>query len=231
MIRHAQASFGQTDYDRLSELGHEQAHLLAAHLDRIGVDFDAIYLGSQLRHDQTLEAYRTVCSRKGNGLPPVRKNDFFNEYDAGSILRTFVPILIREEPGFEDQVAEMTTSNRSFEKVFGKVLKRWFDHKGEAHNFESWASFTSRVQRGIRQIMDREGSGKRVAVFTSGGPISAVVQKALGLSNQSTISIASQIVNSSVSRFKYNKEAVMLFGFNDITHLELDDPDRLITYR
>jgi broad specificity phosphatase PhoE len=161
----------------------------------------------------------------------VRKSDFFNEYDAGSILRTFVPVLIDEEPGFEADVAQMATSNRSFEKVFEKVLQRWFAYEGDGRDFESWASFTSRVQCGIRQLMDREGSGKRVALFTSGGPISAVVQKALGLSNQSTISIAQQIVNSSVSRFKYNGEAVMLFGFNDITHLELDDPDRLITYR
>jgi broad specificity phosphatase PhoE len=231
MIRHAQASFGKADYDRLSDLGHEQARLLAVHLSRIGVCFDAIYLGRQLRHAQTLEAYRAVCPEKENGPPPVRITDFFNEYDAGALLKTFVPILCREDPAFAAVAAKMHTGNRSFQIVLEKVLLRWFDHREETEHAESWASFTSRVQQGLREIMAREGPGKRVAVFTSGGPISVVVQKALSLSNQSTLGLLHQIVNSSVSRFKYNGEGVMLFGFNDFTHLELDDPYRLITYR
>ena len=34
LVRHAQGSFGSADYDVLSERGHEQAHVLAAELDR-----------------------------------------------------------------------------------------------------------------------------------------------------------------------------------------------------
>lgn len=231
MIRHAQASFGKPDYDRLSDLGHEQAHLLAIRLNRIGLDFDAIYSGQQLRHAQTLEAYRNVCSENENALPSVQKSDAFNEYNAESVLKTFIPVLIREEPGFEAEVMKMKTSNRSFQNVLEKALLRWLDHRDESRCMDSWESFTGRVKHGVQEIMAREGSGKRVAVFTSGGAISAVVQKALNLSDRSTLSLSWQIVNSSVTRFKYSGERLMLFGFNDFTHLELGDHDRLITYR
>jgi broad specificity phosphatase PhoE len=49
VIRHAQASFGQDDYDRLSELGFRQARLLEAFFNRIGTRFQAIYSGSLKR--------------------------------------------------------------------------------------------------------------------------------------------------------------------------------------
>ncbi len=231
MIRHAQASFAEADYDRLSPLGHEQAGLLAAHLARSGVEFDAVYRGRQRRHEQTLEAYLADCARRGIKAPAPQESRFFDEYDAGAILRTFLPVLIREDPGFEAEVEKMKSSNRAFQKVLEKVLLRWFDHRDETQQLESWASFTARVQRGLFEVMAREGAGRRVAVFTSGGPISAAVQKALTLSNESTLSIVRQIVNSSVTRFKYSGDRMTLFGFNDFTHLEPGYSDRLITYR
>ena len=37
LIRHGQASFGTDDYDRLSDLGHEQSRLAGRHLGGQGV--------------------------------------------------------------------------------------------------------------------------------------------------------------------------------------------------
>ena len=42
MVRHAQASFGTDDYDRLSELGHRQAGWLGEYFRYRGLTFDQV---------------------------------------------------------------------------------------------------------------------------------------------------------------------------------------------
>jgi broad specificity phosphatase PhoE len=68
-------------------------------------------------------------------------------------------------------------------------------------------------------------------VFTSGGPISVTVQNALGLSDEKALEISWQILNTSITRIKYNSHSMMLAGFNEVTHLELEGDEGLITYR
>jgi len=55
LIRHAQASFGAADYDELSPLGHEQSRALGQALKALEIVPDAVCLGAQKRHRQTLE--------------------------------------------------------------------------------------------------------------------------------------------------------------------------------
>ena len=55
LIRHAQASFGAEDYDKLSELGHEQSVALGKALSQHGVMPEAWVMGDMRRHRETLE--------------------------------------------------------------------------------------------------------------------------------------------------------------------------------
>ena len=95
----------------------------------------------------------------------------------------------------------------------------------------TWNGFKDRVLSGVDRIMQIQGAKKTLAVFTSGGPISVVVQGALGLTDKSAMAQSWQIMNASISRFKYNTKGLALAGFNDITHLELENDDKLLTYR
>jgi broad specificity phosphatase PhoE len=70
-----------------------------------------------------------------------------------------------------------------------------------------------------------------LAVFTSGGPISVAVRSALGLSDRMTLEISWQLMNASITRLKYNSKGIMLMGFNEVSHLELEGDERLLTYR
>lgn len=54
LVRHGQASCGKSDYDNLSETGHEQAYLLGKHFAAHGVAPSLIVSGSMKRHRQTL---------------------------------------------------------------------------------------------------------------------------------------------------------------------------------
>jgi broad specificity phosphatase PhoE len=231
LIRHAQASFGSPDYDRLSETGHRQAVVLADHLKDRGVQFDAIYSGGQRRHEQTLAAFQARLSAAGSPCPPVTATPAFNEYDSETILRTLIPLMISERPEFESDVSQMVQDKRLFQKVFEQVMLKWVEGEHPVNGLETWKTYGDRVMTALETLMDREGAGKHVAVFTSGGAISVCVQKALHLTDALSLNLAWQIMNTSITRLKYSGGRLMLFGFNDVAHLEAKKEERLLTYR
>ena len=53
LVRHGQASFGKANYDKLSELGAQQAQLLGEFWGRQGFAFDAMWRGDMVRHEET----------------------------------------------------------------------------------------------------------------------------------------------------------------------------------
>ena len=75
------------------------------------------------------------------------------------------------------------------------------------------------------------GSGRCVAVFTSGGPIAAAVGSVLGLAPEKAVGLSWQLVNASVTRFKFSPIRISLDTFNEYGHLEKSGNDRLVTYR
>jgi hypothetical protein len=38
-------------------------------------------------------------------------------------------------------------------------------------------------------------------------------------------------MNASITRIKYNSQGIMLAGFNEVSHLELEGDQSLLTYR
>ena len=116
-------------------------------------------------------------------------------------------------------------------EIFSQVMDRWTKGEYEAEGVPRWEEFTKRVDLGIEKIKTRHGAKKRLAVFTSGGPISVAVKSALGLSDRMTLEISWQLMNASITRLKYNSKGIMLAGFNEVMHLELERDERLLTYR
>jgi len=231
LIRHAQASFGKSDYDCLSDIGQLQSKILADHFQNLEFQFDTIYSGSLLRHEQTLEAYLNVLNTFEKEIPPVRKADALDEYDSENILKTLIPEMIRKEPAFEAEVTKMFSDKRAFQKVYDKIMRQWISSEKSINNLETWNTYSERVFSRLQTIMTSEGSGKNVAVFTSGGPISVIVQKAINLSNDNILQLTWQIMNTSITRLIYSGNRLMLSGFNDFTHLELKKDKSLLTYR
>jgi broad specificity phosphatase PhoE len=231
LIRHAQASFGEPNYDRLSDVGHRQATALADHLEQRGITFDAIYSGSQHRHEQTLAALQARLFAAGKPCPPVTTTEAFNEYDSEAILKTLIPLMIEKNPDFETEVNHMIRDKRSFQKVYEQVMLKWVESEHSINGLKTWKTYGERVISGLQAVMDQQGAGKNVAVFTSGGAISVCVQKALHLSDTLALNLTWQIMNASITRLKYAGSRIMLFGFNDVAHLEAKKDDRLITYR
>jgi broad specificity phosphatase PhoE len=106
--------------------------------------------------------------------------------------------------------------------MFEELMTRWAAGDLTAPEVESWAAFRERVQRALRLITNREGSGRRVAAFTSGGFIGAAVQTALRAPDPSGLEVNWRVRNCSLTGFLFRGERLSLDTFNAIPHL--DDP-------
>lgn len=231
LIRHAQASFGSDNYDRLSGTGHKQAAVLAEYIHNIDISFDQIYSGTMERHRDTAAAYISVSKRKNIDIPEIMYDSRLNEYDAEAILKTLIPVMISEKPHMQKYLEKFLSDKKSFQIVFSEIMNMWCSGKYEMKNTASWAEFTSGVYGIIDEIIQKHTGNKNIAVFTSGGPISSLIMKVLSLNVDSTMQIRDQIVNSSITRFKYSESSIMISSFNEYSHLELTGEKDMVTYR
>jgi len=230
-FRHGQASFGEENYDRLSPIGVRQAQVLARYLADAGKVFDAVYYGEMERQQKTAREF--INHYRQNKLPVPRPeiSDAFNEYDSFAVWQALIPELIEEKPSLTKELDKLPGDQKAFQMVFSQVMVRWTKGEYRASGIPRWDDFVRRVNSGIEKLATRHGAQKRLAVFTSGGPISVTVKAALGLSDKMALEISWQLMNASITRIKYNSKGIMLAGFNEVSHLELEGDERLLTYR
>ena len=233
LIRHGQASFGAKDYDRLSPVGLRQARILADHLFGLGIGFDAVYCGRLKRQKDTARAF---CDRYGRQQPALGEPTVlgaFDEYDAKALLYARSLLARDEEAVSLEALDALRGDRRTFQAYFSDTVDRWLagEYDGQA-DVTSWKDFNARVAGGVQRLVRDHQRGKRVAVFTSGGPICAVVKQALGLSDHTAIETNWQIMNASLTCIRYNgSRPPALSVFNNTTHLLLEQDPVLLTYR
>ncbi len=226
LVRHGQASFGASNYDRLSPLGERQALLLGEHLRRVGFRADAWLCG-------TLERQRTTLAGILQGLgasAPTEAHACFNEYDHEAILEAYLPRVMGEMGLAPEQRAALFADARQFQTAFLGVMRHWME--GTAHDsasLETWSAFGARVREGLQRLV-RSGH-ERLVLVTSGGPIAQAVQAALGLGPEQTFHLNWGIYNASVTELRARGGTLMLSGFNAVAHLELAGDPSLLTYR
>ena len=199
VVRHGQARPFDRNPDQLSPLGEEQSRLLGEYWKRLGVSFDEVWSGSLLRQRQTAEL--------AIGSPQILED--WNEYDANGILHNFAPPY-ELEPGAD--------RNRKFQKVFEPAVLAWIE--AESHpTVETWLAFRERVLRGLRRLQDGP-SNRNVVLFTSGGPISVLVQAAIAGHPRSFLEVNWRVKNCSITEFTFSRERLSLDSFNALPHLE-----------
>ncbi|CAB1057641.1 Phosphoglycerate mutase [Olavius sp. associated proteobacterium Delta 1] len=231
LFRHGQASFGEDNYDKLSPIGVIQSQILGRHLAQTGKSFDAIYFGEMERQQKTAQEFIDHCSKNKLSTPQPTIFDAFNEYDSVAVWQALVPELAQEDPSIAQDAAEIIGNKKAFQRIFAKVMNRWISGSYQAAGIPYWHDFKQRVRQGLADLIARHGVRKQIAIFTSGGPISVVVQAALGLTDPKTLEVSWQLMNASITRVKYNSRGIMLAVFNDVTHLELEGDKTLLTYR
>jgi len=223
-IRHGQASFGTDNYDRLSETGQEQSRILARHLGERKTAFDLTVSGSLERQQHTADCFFEGSSRPEHLVLPE-----LNEYDSRAIMTTLTPSVLEEKPELQQDAQKLLKDRKSFQRVFEAVMLRWVSGN-HSNNLVSFADFSAGINRSIDRLMTDHGSGKTIGVFTSGGPVSTAVQRALGIAHEEVMRINWQVANTSVTRFRCTESRFSLLSFNEYGHLEAAG-DEYITFR
>jgi len=197
LIRHGQARPFQPDSDRLSDTGEQQAALLGEYWRERGIRFDEVYSGTLRRHTQTAELA---------GFTGFERLPGFDEYDAGAILRAL--------PEFAPP-----SDNRHLQKMFETAMPQWVAAKLHAPGLESWAGFHRRVLGAFGSIVDADGPSRRVAVFTSAGPIGVILQSILSAPELMAIELHWRIRNCSLTELVFRGDRISLDSFNTTPHL------------
>jgi broad specificity phosphatase PhoE len=230
-FRHGQGSFGADNYDRLSERGGLQAKILGQHLAACHIHFDAVYSGSLERQKDTACRVRAVYLEKGLFFPELLVDESWNEMDSHQVWESQIKIMMRNEPNLLDEIKMDPGNKRAFQKVFSRVMDRWVSGDFDTPGDPTWKGFQQQVRQGLNTLCGTVGPSGKIAVFSSGGPIAVAVQAALGLSGLKTLDLLWQLVNASITRFRWDGQRISLSGFNEITHLALKGDKTLITYR
>jgi broad specificity phosphatase PhoE len=234
LVRHAQASFLEPDYDKLSKLGEAQAHLLGEYWVRHKIVFDRACTGPRVRQRGTLSIACDACRKAGIPFPEPLVLPEFDEYQGEAVLERSLPGLLETEQSIRDlhsafQSSSSSTERRAtFQKLFGAVISKWVNGKICPPNVETWLEFCSRINSGLATFLSAGGRDERVAIVTSGGPIAVAMQRALQLSAESTLNVSWMSRNSAWSEFIYSGERFSLSSFN--CHAHIDDA-AMLTYR
>jgi broad specificity phosphatase PhoE len=234
LVRHAQASFLEPNYDKLSHLGEAQATLLGQFWSRGKITFDRVCVGPCVRQQDSARLVREAYDRAGLSFPDPLTMPEFDEYHAEVVFERSLQQLIEREPDVRDlhrafrSASEAIRRRATFQKLFEAVIGRWVRQEIRPPGVETWQEFCSRVNSGLEKALSAGGHGERIVIFTSGGPIAAAMQRALELSPKNTLQVSWMSRNSSWSEFLYAPGRFTLSSFN--VHGHLDDPG-MLTYR
>jgi len=234
MVRHGQARAFEKDSDRLTETGEQQARILARSWIDQRHTLDEVYSGTLVRQRRTAEIVESTYRDAGFDWPGIESTPEFNEYDAGGLLTVLAPELSARDTRFKKLASEFDENrnapdrNRYFQSMFETLTTVWLSGELELDGLESWREFRSRVTTAISRIVNAEGKGKRIAVFTSGGVIGLTVQSVLASPEPKALEINWRIRNCSITDFIFSRGRVSLDSFNSTNHLESAG---LITYR
>ena len=209
LVRHGQAAFASDDYDRLTDLGWQQARWLGEHLARMETGFDRIASGTLRRQRETAEAISDELRIAPEVVPGLE------EYSAHTLL---------QKAGYKDR--DPSVSRREhFQRLRGLLLD-WSDGKAESN--ETWGDFRERVMGAVGELT---GSGRgRVLAAASGGSIAMALTTILRLPADQMIEFNLQIRNTGISRLVFTGSRTYFNMFNAIPHIERPDRRHAETY-
>jgi broad specificity phosphatase PhoE len=234
VVRHAQASFLEDNYDKLSSLGETQARLLGEYWARRNLVFDRTCVGPCVRQQDTLKIAKDAYARAGLAFPEPMVLPEFDEYQGQAVLKHSLLRLLESEPRIRDLHAAFlsATGNAAqracFQRLFEAVIGEWVRGAISIQGVETWLEFCSRVNSGLVKFLSAGGHRERVAIFTSGGPIAVAMQRALRQPPESTLQVSWMSRNSSWSEFLYSADRFTLSSFNVHSHL---DDSAMLTHR
>ena len=220
LVRHSQASFGQENYDQLSDLGYKQSAYIPKHFEGSShPPISAIYRGNMLRHQQTLE--HSFKDANATILPGL------NEFNHENVLHVHRPEIADREKAIM-MVMSQPNPKQFVEDEFDIAMNKWMLEEGTSAYVESFKSFKERSLAALQQIIatSRKEKHKEVVAITSGGVISLLVAHILDMPQSKIAGLNTIIANTSVTSLLFNDNKITLGYFNNYSHL----PKEMVTF-
>jgi len=165
--------------------------------------------------------------------PEVQVLEGLNEYHADQVMKFLKAEIVEKNESVRqlsedfENAREDKERYRSFHRLLEAVMKFYIAGDYECGGFETWEQFHNRVREAIGLIRSKEASGRKIAVFTSGGPIGVLVQTTLEAPDQQAGQLNWRVHNASISQFTFSSNRISLDQFNSIGHLQKE----MQTYR
>ncbi|MEA3393883.1 MAG: histidine phosphatase family protein [Pseudomonadota bacterium] len=215
LVRHGQASFGEQDYDRLSELGHKQSVRLGQYWRERGMTFDAVITGTLRRHAQT---WAGIAEGLGLADPQDAAAHAstallwpgLNEYDSEAVIATIHPHKL--------QKPDTPELYRHHFRLLRDGLTQWMNGVVSPKGMPSYNEFKAGVTGALDHV--RQNFEGNVLIVSSGGPIATAVGHVLGTTPETTIELNMRIRNSAVTEFIFNPKRHTLLSYNTLPHLD-----------
>ena len=220
LVRHAQASFGTDDYDRLSELGRQQARWLGEHFAFRELEFDRVLCGSMVRHRETVAAVLQGMGRKPG---EIETDPAWNEFDFQAIVAAYL-----EE--HQEELPAPGASLTAFSRILRAALLAWAENRLQGPLPERWEQFEDRVRSGLDKLANETGGSSRILLVSSGGAIATALRSVLDAPASTMVHMNLQLRNSSVSHLFFNSKNIHFSGFNHVPHLDHPDRAGAVTY-
>ena len=234
LVRHGQASFLQPDYDKLSPKGETQSRLLGEYWSKHRMVFDEVYSGPRRRQKETARIVGEEYCKAGVQWSVPEVLDHFDEFRAEAVIAQALPKLVESDTHVRALHQAFEKANgqaeqfKTFQRVFEVVISRWAAGELLVPGIEPWPDFCTRVQHGLKKLTANGNHGRRIVVFSSGGPIGVAMQKSLGLTTEATLRSAWMVPNCAYSEFLFSEVRFTLSSYNSYPHLT--DPE-FHTYR
>ncbi|SPJ23382.1 histidine phosphatase family protein [Palleronia abyssalis] len=197
LVRHGQANShadNEADYDRLSQLGHQQAAWLGQWMRENERPFDKVVCGTLRRHRETADGMGVNATQDAR----LNEMDYFN---LGQALEAAHGVPVPSQAGFPEHVPQ--------------VLRAW--HAAEIQGDESFANFEARI---TSVLVEAAEPGRRVLCVTSGGVVGMALRHVLGLDTDRLAHVLMPILNTSIHRFHVRPQGMMMSQFNVAPHLD-----------
>lgn len=208
LIRHGQANTHATteeDYDRLSDLGHQQAAWVGDWLREHAYEFDHVLSGTLRRHRETAAGMQVTPEEDAR----------LNEIEYYTLSHDM--LAKKGEP-----LPDLDT----FSDHMPKLFEAWA--AAEIEGNETYENFETRIRE---LLAEAAVPGRRVLCVTSGGVIGMALRHVLDLDIRAMSDVMLPIMNTSIHRLRVGPDArPVLAGFNAIPHLEHPDRAHAQTY-
>jgi len=214
LVRHGEASWQGDEYDVLTERGEGQARLVGAALAARGVAPDLVFSGELKRHRRSAE----LAVASAGWTAPLLMDERWAEMDYIDVIKEFDP-RFQSHADLKAVAAEGLSGNEEFAALFQGSILRWIEGGGTFR--ESFEEFCARVDGALDLAFSRLADSETGVVFTSGGPIGVVANRALaGTPSAWTRLLVS--VNTGVSKLLLLPDGrLILVSLNEHAHLDV----------